>query len=318
MKRNVETWSVDRLYKIRGEIAFPEYQRQPNLWSVDKKRLLIDSILRDIDIPKLYFNKPAEGGYEVVDGNQRLWALWDFLDGVYTYTAGGAEKKFLELEQEQQATIRQFKLQVAVIEEADDEYLRDLFVRLQLGLLLVTGEKLRAATGTMKNFVFQTLSGHAFITSLRVPERRFARETLCAQISVNSFSRAKRDAFARTRYEDLAQFFREYADPQGIELTLYDRQTKIILAALTGLHECFGEQASELTNRSYILSVYLFFEEFQKAITAEKVRKQFVRFVLQLWRRLREEVSAGIDRHNRELYEFESMINSAPGERYQI
>src|SRR5207249_3068261 len=53
MKRTVENWSVERLHKARTQISFPEYQRQPKLWSVEKKQLLIDSILRDIDIPKL-------------------------------------------------------------------------------------------------------------------------------------------------------------------------------------------------------------------------------------------------------------------------
>src|SRR2546428_13721552 len=85
MKRKVETWSVGRLHKERAQISFPEYQRQPNLWSTEKNSLLIDSILQDIDIPKLYFNHTGDGGYEVVDGQQRLWALWEFLDDAYSY-----------------------------------------------------------------------------------------------------------------------------------------------------------------------------------------------------------------------------------------
>ena len=46
MKRRVEDWTVERLYKERARLSFPEYQRQPNLWSVEKNSLLIDSILR--------------------------------------------------------------------------------------------------------------------------------------------------------------------------------------------------------------------------------------------------------------------------------
>lgn len=58
-------------------------------------------------------------------------------------------------------------------------------------------------------------------------------------------------------------------------------------------------------------------EELDGAI-GSKERKQFVDFVFALWKRLRQEISSGMDRHNRELYAFESMLSSAPGERYRI
>jgi len=64
--------------------------------------------------------------------------------------------------------------------------------------------------------------------------------------------------------------------------------------------------------------VYLLFEEIGSGLTTVKDQKKFVDFVFALWRRLRQEVSAGIDRKNRELYAFEAMLSSASGERYQI
>src|SRR3990172_12244865 len=79
--------------------------------------------------------------------------------------------------------IRDYKFQVTVFDEADDDYLRDLFIRLQWGLLLNTGEKLHAATGKMKNFVWN-FANQSFITNLGIPERRYARQTLCAQITL--------------------------------------------------------------------------------------------------------------------------------------
>ena len=33
----------------------PEYQRNGEIWPLEKRQLLIDSILNDYDIPKLYF-----------------------------------------------------------------------------------------------------------------------------------------------------------------------------------------------------------------------------------------------------------------------
>jgi Protein of unknown function DUF262 len=318
--RRVENWTVERLHKARPRISFPEYQRQPNLWSVEKKRLLIDSILRDIDIPKLYFNETKDENIEVVDGTQRLWSIWEFVDDEYSYVSDGEARRFSELSKKQRDTIRSYELQVTIFEDVEDEYLRELFLRLQFGLLLVTGEKLNAATGTMRDFIFDKLAKHKFISNLKVPRRRFARETLGAQMSINSFRRHKLGSFARTRYEDLLFFFKEYEHPQGQDLRFFESQTTQITAVLAGLWDCFGQRTNELSNRSYILSTFLLCEDLADGdgILAPKDRKIFPDFIFTLWKRLRQEVSAGIDRTNRELYAFETMLSSASGEKYQI
>lgn len=320
MKRKVEEWSVEKLYKERTRISFPEYQRQPSLWPPEKKSLLIDSILRDIDIPKLYFNRTKDGAYEVVDGQQRLWAIWEFLDETYPYKTDGEAHRFSDLSNAQRNTIKDYTLQVTVFQEAEDDYLRELFVRLQLGLLLITGEKLHAASGEMKDFVFDKLSRHLFIKHLGIPDRRFAKETLGAQICINSFTREKIGLFARTRYDDLIYFFREYEHPQGKDRSFFQSKTKKISDVMDKLLKCFGDNAKKLRNRSYILSVYLFFEEMveKDAALSEKDQKTFANFVFKLWERLRQEIGAGIDRKNRELYSFETLVSSAPGEKYQI
>ncbi|MFY9607183.1 MAG: hypothetical protein WAU45_01050 [Blastocatellia bacterium] len=54
MKRKVQDWSVPKLHRERTRIVFPEYQREKQLWSREMKAKLIDTIFRDIDIPKLY------------------------------------------------------------------------------------------------------------------------------------------------------------------------------------------------------------------------------------------------------------------------
>lgn len=319
MKRRVEDWSVDDLQRKRAQISFPEYQRQPNLWSDEKKGLLIDSILRDIDIPKLYFNQTKDKMYEVVDGQQRLWAIWGYLDDNFIYIRDGGGKKFSQLSKQQRDAITTYPLQVTVLQDADDDYLRELFVRLQLGLLLITGEKLRAATGEMREFVFNKLASHPFMTALGIPERRYAKETLCAQICINSFTRKKNGSFARTRYEDLLFFFKEYEHPQGSDIVLFREQKRKIAAVLDDLATAFGNRAKELRNRSYVLSLYLFFEENRESILATtQERKRFVEFAFLLWRRLKDEASAGMDRTNRELYSFDTLLSSAPGEKYQI
>jgi len=280
---------------------------------------LIDSILKDIDIPKLYFNLTTDGTYEVVDGQQRLWAIWDFLDDLYPYSHGGPSRKFTGLQEGEPERIKQYMLQVTILQDADDEYLRQLFVRLQLGLLLITGEKLHAAVGAMKDLVFGGLVGHPFVQGLGMPARRYAKETLCAQICINSFTRKKLGVFARTRYEDLETFFNEYEQPQGADRELFEERAGVIRGVLDRLHQMFQTKAGALRNRSYILSVYLLAEELVQGNSLPAADEaMFVEFVLSLWDQLRREIGAGFDRRNRELYSFQTFVSSAPGEKYQI
>lgn len=320
IKRRVEEWTIEKLNKERNQISFPEYQREKSLWTTEKKGLLIDSILRDIDIPKLYFNRLKDGQFEVIDGQQRLWSIWQFLDDEYGYKSEDKKSVFSRLSQSQKEGIWKYKLQITMFDEADDAYLRELFVRLQFGLLLNTGEKLHAAIGRMKQFVFGTFVTHSFIENIGIPQRRYAKQTLCAQVCINVFSRKKLGSFSRTRYDDLLHLFGEYERPQGRDLEFFEETTREISGMADMLWQIFGTDAKKLRNRSYVLSIFLFVYEWihEQGDPSPKARKKFSEFVFILIKRLREESKLGIDRKNRELYSFDTMLSSAPGERYQI
>ena len=55
------------------------------MWTTGQKQLLIDTILREYDVPKLYWRKVGAkpDRYDVVDGQQRLRAIWSFFDGEF-------------------------------------------------------------------------------------------------------------------------------------------------------------------------------------------------------------------------------------------
>lgn len=321
MKRRIEEWSVKKLFESRENISFPDYQREPKLWGLKEKQLLIDSIIIDMDIPKLYFNEIKKGDYEVVDGQQRLWAIWEFIDNEYKCEIDGKNKHFDELSATLREHILSYGLQITIITNASEKDLRELFLRLQLGLLLITGEKLNATVGLMKDFVFKKMVKHPFVKSIAIPERRFAKQTLCAQICINLFSKENINDFSRTRYEDLKYFFKSYEHLQGEELKLFENQCKHILDVLDTINFYFKEKAELLKNRSFILSVYLFIEEMTKTHSKQALEltmPKFVEFAIKLLERLRSEARAGFDRKNEELYIFESFLSNAPGEKYQI
>ena len=247
-----------------------------------------------------------------------MWTIWEFLTGEFTYKG----RTFAKLTATQQRWIKQYELQITVFEDAEDSYLRKLFVRLQIALLLVAGEKLHALSGAMKDFIFGRMVSRPFIKTLDISDRRYAKQTLCAQICINSFTRAKlgTDVFATTRYENLQYFFQEYAQPKGKDKEFFDTMTAKIETVLDALSKAFGGRANQLSNRSYILSLYLFFERLlgDKKQLAGDEAKRFVDFALKLWKRLREEAKKGFERTNKELYTFGTYLSSAPTEKYQI
>ena len=81
MKMQSRTRAIDKIYKRRDRYEIPEWQRQ-EVWSRSKRQNLIDTILRGWKLPKFYFLKDSDEPetYEVVDGQQRLAAIFDFFD----------------------------------------------------------------------------------------------------------------------------------------------------------------------------------------------------------------------------------------------
>ena len=85
MKRYKDSMPISSIVRREPKIdPKPEYQRSP-VWSVKQKQLLVDTILRDLDIPKFYLRELNGGAYdfEVFDGQQRLRAIWGFKKGEY-------------------------------------------------------------------------------------------------------------------------------------------------------------------------------------------------------------------------------------------
>ena len=85
MKSSKKPWPLRSTHGIKDRInTNPDFQR-PAVWGKAQKQLLVDTILRDYDIPKLYWRKVSSkpDKYDVVDGQQRLRAIWEFFDGVF-------------------------------------------------------------------------------------------------------------------------------------------------------------------------------------------------------------------------------------------
>ncbi|HWG97328.1 MAG TPA: DUF262 domain-containing protein, partial [Nitrospira sp.] len=69
--------ALDKIYRRRDRYEIPEWQRG-EVWDTERKQQLIDSILRGWKLPKFYFLRLDDDDFEVVDGQQRLAAIYEF------------------------------------------------------------------------------------------------------------------------------------------------------------------------------------------------------------------------------------------------
>ena len=188
-----KNWSIDAVYRRKGRInPKPQYQRTP-VWNQRKKQLLIDSILRGYDLPKFYLrlsDPPYE--HEVVDGQQRLYAIWDFRDDQYALGDESksipdfgdlSDKKWSELLSSQQDRIGNFPLSVVVIKDASESEIRQLFRRLQEGVTLNPAERRNAMEGKIRDFIADLGENHKVFSATRLAKNRYNWHNLAAIVT---------------------------------------------------------------------------------------------------------------------------------------
>ncbi|MGH9822730.1 MAG: DUF262 domain-containing protein, partial [Blastocatellia bacterium] len=158
--------AIQYLHAMRSEIWLdPPYQRMSDIWGIDKRQLLIDSIINGFDVPKLYFHElvpPKKVGnifqkYAIIDGKQRLEALWGFMDGKFAlpndfeYLYGKEYKlaglTYLDIGEKYPVIKSRFdgtSLTVVAVRTDDIELIEDMFSRLNEAVPLNAPEQRRA------------------------------------------------------------------------------------------------------------------------------------------------------------------------------
>ena len=193
MKKHTAQWQISIGYAQKSNIdPRPPYQRSP-VWNDSQKQLLIDSILRGFDIPQLYLTKSQEDAYEweVVDGQQRLRAIWEFFDGRYKLSEDSepwdkhiiADKAFSEIHPEVQLRVQSYPLTLVTLDEENEGEIEEMFLRLQNGSSLNSAEKRNAISGELRDFVRDTASTHRLFTEyVDASDKRYAHHEIVAQM----------------------------------------------------------------------------------------------------------------------------------------
>ena len=197
--------SILRLFSEKDVINVkPEYQRMGDIWTGEKRQLLIDSILNDYDIPKLYFHlltqKQKEESrlnydYAIIDGRQRLETIWSFIDGhikiaddfVYfadeNVKAGGFTYSDLASSYPKlKSLFDSFTLPIIIVETDDIDLIEDMFSRLNEAVPLNAAEKRNAFGGPMAETI-RRVSTHKFFKEYVIfSNNRYQHREVAAKI----------------------------------------------------------------------------------------------------------------------------------------
>lgn len=202
MKATPDHWPVSRVFELRRDNLLqvdPEYQRGP-VWTRVQQQFFVDSILRGYHVPLFYFHfqkgkkvGPLQGGDRlyIVDGQQRLEALWAFSQGAFKLLdpkehvgrfpealanapCPWAGRDIYRLDADTKQRFLTTELSIVNIETDDHTEVRDLFVRLQGGKPLTPQEQRDAWPGQFGAFVcriagkagIERYPGHDFFVDL--------------------------------------------------------------------------------------------------------------------------------------------------------
>lgn len=322
----VKKFIDDYVYRIDLDA---DYQRE-KIWSTKQQEELLDSILVDIDIPKMYLAEVKDNkqfDYECIDGKQRMTTLLNFfkpdpeqkspltlrfLEEKYTY------KKLKNEHPTIAKRIEDFKLNFSIYKHIDDNLIREIFRRLQLGIRLNSGELLKSRTGTIRDFIYKEIGNEGpFFRNSNLSKKRFSRPFTLAQICINSFAKAKPDGdFVRARLQDIEDFFEENHDLDKNDSTL-----NRIKEVLKKMDRAFGEDAMNISSRAVAVTCYLFVEELHKEKKDDLIL-EFARCYIKLLDKVKEnmELLRNFEqpRNPKILDEFQKYVLQASVEAYSI
>lgn len=308
MKPAVKPWPLKSMHGIRERInTNPDYQR-PAVWSTSQKQLLIDTILRDYDIPKVYWRKVGSkpDKYDVVDGQQRLRAIWAFFEGEFGLPEDAdpidgekiAGLTYAELPDELRMKFDIYALDVIVLDDIEEDEVREMFLRLQNGTTLKAQEKRNAYPGKMRSFVHK-LSAHSFFNKVAFKNSRFTYDLIVAQLACLEIAGEP----VNIKNADLNKI---YKDNMNFDEKSYI--AKAVIRNLEVMNEIFKEKTPEL-ERYNVISLYCVLNELQRQYVFKEIKDKLFDWFIEFEKNRRENETLPEDQADPEWLTYKDKIS---------
>lgn len=154
--------SILRRIDRKGIDLQPDFQRG-EVWSRGKKQRLIDTILRKWHVPPIHLVAQGNGKFDVLDGQQRLISIRDFVRGDFAFDgyieplrpelAALDGLRFGQLPEGVREDFLSYAVRVFELHDYTPEEPHELFFRLNQPMVLTEAEKRNAFIGKARNQV---------------------------------------------------------------------------------------------------------------------------------------------------------------------
>ncbi|WP_113923489.1 DUF262 domain-containing protein [Cognataquiflexum aquatile] len=277
MKVENKDFSIEEVCNLKSKIdPKPQYQRT-QVWKIDRKRLLIDSIMRGYDLPKFYLNKIPFNSFfdfEVCDGQQRLRTIWEFYED--KFSIGKDLKfedenldglKFSELPEKVQIFFLSYKLTITTIIESKSNEIRDLFARLQKGMGLNQAELRRALSTQIGSYVESIVDNHRFFKECGFPNLRNKHQDYIDHVIsyfVNGFNLDMKGIVLQDVYIKISPY----------QATQYVKELSLILDAMEKIN---SYSKGIFKNKwAFVDSFILLFQNKHRKVDFERFKNRFL------------------------------------------
>ncbi|MBB4019798.1 hypothetical protein GGR16_004853 [Chelatococcus caeni] len=165
-----------------GSIVLQDQFQRRRVWNDIKSSRLIESLILNVPIPVCYFAEIEDGAYAVVDGQQRLTAIFRFIDNQFPLRGLKVrpdlnQKRFHQLPPADQRLIRSRTIRcIVILKESHPDIRFDVFERLNTATVSLNRQELRNSTyrGALNDAVIDLCNNPVFlrIRKADTPDKR--------------------------------------------------------------------------------------------------------------------------------------------------
>ena len=204
-----------------GLVISPKFQRR-GVWSRAARSFLIDTMLLNMPVPPIYLRVVQDKSRErtvreIVDGQQRISAVLDFLSGKFTLSknieSDCVGKKFSDLNDDQQDRIRNYSFICEVFSGIEDADVLRVFARLNIHSVKLNAQELRNGKffGSFKQSAYALALEHLEFWRLHriFTEMRIAR---MAEVELTSELMILQLSGLQDKKSSISSFYEEFDD----------------------------------------------------------------------------------------------------------
>lgn len=223
-----------------GELTVDKSYQRRHVWMLQDKVRLIETILMELIVPEVFFwpasIDPETGNMltHIVDGQQRIAAISDFIDCKYKLNSKYliddhikglyGNLSFSELPPEAKTAIWTYKLSVVDIDKSwTMEQIKTMFYRLNLTNYSLNEQEKRNSKSSAFGDKSEALAKNEFWDELRVFSANDARRMKDTEYCCSIYILAQEGVVDQTGSQKVNQYYDDYSEEYDIDDTLTNK-----------------------------------------------------------------------------------------------